>query len=505
MSEYAALLSVSDSRAVTSASLPAASDATPGVSAALLSTSGSRAEADAALLATGSAESESRAALLHTAEALEYVPDPVVIPGAFTERPDCPIPFVPKLELDLIDDCDIPEAPEPIFEAPEIDPIIPPPDIGCPPIQLDVELEPLQQEYDYTYAIDPALRVQIVWTKYSTVLGTLEFLTDDPEVRVYWSVVGPPVNLYTTPLPLALTTTVYYQVFKGTDTNSGNIEITFDLVQGAPPNFSRPSGLPAKYTKPLPIVEDYAKFESDVQFRDGDYCAPDIDIEVEMPEFIVPCPVINFEPGTQEIWGRPEVEIEIEPKKNNSSDCDFDFEVNVNLPGDCVLAKNVSGVEVHAGEPLEIVGRGEDDGLEFILVDLPSDDSVAAANIVFPIATIGVDDPEWFGCVHGGISLIFVEYDGDNPDVNDEVGVQNGSKKFKKGNTGFKALAVDTANKKVWIRPLSGGGSSLTLVRAKANGAGGLILVDRVTLGPNPAAIPNFILGDESTLVYLQP
>lgn len=388
-----------------------------------------------------------------------------MVTPAFNSRPGCPIPVIPKLELPLLDDCLIPEAPDPIFEAPEIDPIIDPPDIGCPPIQFDVDVEPLQQDYDYSYAIDPALRVQLVWTRSGTLLGTLEFVSDDPEIQVTWGGFAPPTVPYTAPIEITNTVQIQYQITKGVYVSAVEIlDIVFDDVIGAPLSYTRLSGFPAKYAKPLPLVQGYAKFESNVQYRDEDYCAPDIDLEVQIPELVVPCPTFDFQPGTQEVWGKPYINFEIEPKADNSTDCDFDFEVNIQIPADCVLALNISGQEILAGHPLEIVGRGKlppPSETEYLLVDLPSADNVESTKIVFPVGTLGISDPDNFGCVHGGVSLILVEYEGDDPTVGGGIGVQADNVKFKKGNSGFKALAVDLVNKKAWVRPEGGGVASI--------------------------------------------
>lgn len=55
---------------------------------------------------------------------------------AFSSRSDCPIPFVPEIEPDLIVDCEIPPVPDPFFQAPPLPPIIPPITLGCPPISI---------------------------------------------------------------------------------------------------------------------------------------------------------------------------------------------------------------------------------------------------------------------------------------------------------------------------------------------------------------------------------
>lgn len=55
---------------------------------------------------------------------------------AFHSRSDCPIPFVPDIEPDLIQDCKIPPIPDPFFQAPELPPIVPPITLGCPPISV---------------------------------------------------------------------------------------------------------------------------------------------------------------------------------------------------------------------------------------------------------------------------------------------------------------------------------------------------------------------------------
>jgi hypothetical protein len=59
---------------------------------------------------------------------------------AFSSRSDCPIPYVPAIEPDLIQDCVIPPAPDPFFEAPAFPPIIPPITVGCPPIKVSASV-----------------------------------------------------------------------------------------------------------------------------------------------------------------------------------------------------------------------------------------------------------------------------------------------------------------------------------------------------------------------------
>lgn len=53
---------------------------------------------------------------------------------AFSSRSDCPIPYVPNIVPDLIQDCVVPPIPEPFFEADIFPPIIPPIPLGCPSI-----------------------------------------------------------------------------------------------------------------------------------------------------------------------------------------------------------------------------------------------------------------------------------------------------------------------------------------------------------------------------------
>jgi len=46
--------------------------------------------------------------------------------GAFPSHTGCTLPYVPELDPDLIQDCQIPEPPDPIWESPVFPPIIPP-------------------------------------------------------------------------------------------------------------------------------------------------------------------------------------------------------------------------------------------------------------------------------------------------------------------------------------------------------------------------------------------
>lgn len=50
---------------------------------------------------------------------------------AFTSRPDCPLPPIPKIPADLVEDCLVPDPPEPLYEGFEFPPIPVPPPIGC--------------------------------------------------------------------------------------------------------------------------------------------------------------------------------------------------------------------------------------------------------------------------------------------------------------------------------------------------------------------------------------
>lgn len=55
---------------------------------------------------------------------------------AFSSRSDCPIPFVPEIVPELIQDCEIPPIPDPFFEMNIVPPFIPPIVVGCPPISV---------------------------------------------------------------------------------------------------------------------------------------------------------------------------------------------------------------------------------------------------------------------------------------------------------------------------------------------------------------------------------
>ena len=60
-----------------------------------------------------------------------------MVTPAFSSRSDCPIPFVPDIVPDLIQDCDVPPAPPPYWQAPTFPPIIPPIIMSCPPIRIN--------------------------------------------------------------------------------------------------------------------------------------------------------------------------------------------------------------------------------------------------------------------------------------------------------------------------------------------------------------------------------
>jgi hypothetical protein len=190
---------------------------------------------------------------------------------------------------------------------------------------------------------------------------------------------------------------------------------------------------------------------------------------VEVPEIVVPCPEFEFKVGEQKVWDQPHVDIQVQEKMHQRPGCDFEFEILANIPADCVLAENLHAAPVAAGMPMEIVGWGKlpdiegVPGREYIQIDIASEDSLPAAQIVFPIGEIGALPDYNFGCVHGGVSLILVDYEGADPEIGGDIGVQAGSFKFSAGSTGFRPLAFDPARKKAWVRPLSGGGSDATL------------------------------------------
>ena len=60
---------------------------------------------------------------------------------AFISREDCSIQSIAELDIDLISDCSVPEAPEPIWAAMDF-PIPVPPElaIGCPEIGLSTSV-----------------------------------------------------------------------------------------------------------------------------------------------------------------------------------------------------------------------------------------------------------------------------------------------------------------------------------------------------------------------------
>jgi hypothetical protein len=171
-------------------------------------------------------------------------------PAAFRDRDGCPIPYIPQLDLELVQDCLIPEAPDPIFEAPEIDPIIPPPNIGCPPIWLNMRRSALRQVYSWI--------------------------------------------------------------------------------------------IPDRFVKPRPIVPNYAQFAVDISYRDDDYCAPNIDIEVAMPEFVIPCPpfklCFNDTHGPQgQPDDCPDIDINRFKRTRKFEDRKLDFVADINFGPDCEI------------------------------------------------------------------------------------------------------------------------------------------------------------------------
>jgi len=55
---------------------------------------------------------------------------------AFSSRPDCSIPFVENIVPNLVKDCEVPDAAEPVWEAFNYDPLLMPPPLGCPPFEF---------------------------------------------------------------------------------------------------------------------------------------------------------------------------------------------------------------------------------------------------------------------------------------------------------------------------------------------------------------------------------
>lgn len=161
----------------------------------------------------------------------------------------------------------------------------------------------------------------------------------------------------------------------------------------------------------------------------------------------------------------------------------------------CLLGENLFSEKVTYGQPLQVTGRGTyTDGSEYLQVNRPAEDSVEAFDIVFPVDYINASPLLNFGCVHEGYDLIYVDYDGEDPAPGDSMGTQADSFKFKKDNTGFTAVVVDTVEKKVWVRPKTGGGDggAFSLAQAITDGMGGTVTVRAIQHLVNLSASPNF-------------
>ena len=74
---------------------------------------------------------------------------------AFSSTAACPMPPVPIIDVDLIRDCSIPDAPDPIWENPDLPVPIPPElALGCPPIDVvtSVLTEQDEAKFEATFA-----------------------------------------------------------------------------------------------------------------------------------------------------------------------------------------------------------------------------------------------------------------------------------------------------------------------------------------------------------------
>lgn len=76
---------------------------------------------------------------------------------AFSSTSACPMPPIPIIDVDLIQDCDVPEAPDPIWEGPQVPPPVPPElSIGCPPIEIDTTVRVDQDDPSFSVKFDPS-------------------------------------------------------------------------------------------------------------------------------------------------------------------------------------------------------------------------------------------------------------------------------------------------------------------------------------------------------------
>jgi len=146
----------------------------------------------------------------------------------------------------------------------------------------------------------------------------------------------------------------------------------------------------------------------------------------------------------------------------------------------CVSIKSEYTSDIVDGEPVEITG--EEDG--YLVVDRPSEDSIPAPRILFPVGKIGASTDNPYGFARAGTTPIWVSYTGDDPAIGDEVGTVADSFDFAVSNSGFMCVGVDAANSKCLVRPNSGSGSGAsTTVPAKVTGKSGAF--HTVKLYPN--------------------
>jgi len=172
---------------------------------------------------------------------------------------------------------------------------------------------------------------------------------------------------------------------------------------------------------------------------------------------------------------------------------DFGSEID----NDCVSIKSEYTEQIIDGQPVEITG--DEDG--YLLVDRPSDDSIPAPRILFPIGAVGTASGNPYGFARLGTAPIWVDYTGDEPAIGDDMGTVADEFTFQLGNTGFMCVGVDADNDKALIVANSGGTASITLAQATGSGTDGSIVVKNLQLVDG---VPNFEqTGDSYIINYL--
>ncbi len=165
----------------------------------------------------------------------------------------------------------------------------------------------------------------------------------------------------------------------------------------------------------------------------------------------------------------------------------------------CSTVKNDYTSAITDGQPAEI--KEHEDG--YLVVDRPSEDSIPASRLVFPVGVVGPSDDNPYGFARTGSEPIWVSYTGTAPAIGDEVGTVTDSFDFQAGNTGFMCIGVDEDNEKCLIRPAGGSGASIQVVQVTGTPSAGSVAVKNVTLKGDLTLSPNYELsGDAYSVGY---